>query len=559
MNLSAVTHECTLRFRQPIARNQIQFRLLTAARDCNAVTLHVWKRSEPYPESVQTLPLEVRYSDGIRDEWVGNLLWPEEAHYLKYYFALRFASGETKTFCEHGFDEAEPQGGAFELLQANETDVPSSPAWCKGAVYYQIFPERFAIGRQQSNLRDYVPWDSEPTRENFFGGDLQGIRQRLPYLAELGAECLYLNPIFAGDFNHKYATTDYLQIDPDFGDADDLFALVSDAHQLGLRVILDGVFNHAGIHFAPFADVLTHGEASTYREWFYIKRFPVAVDAACYECVGDYPYMPRLRTANPDARAYILRVMLYWLKTAGIDGWRLDVADELDTGSMRYWREKIRKEYPDAVLLGETWGDASRMVCEGDQFDCAMNYLFRDAMVDFFATERIDSAQLAARLSNMLMKYPDEVNHRMYNCLGSHDTARFLTVAGGETWRLRMAVAFQMLFPGSPAVYYGDELGMRGENDPGCRGGMAWEHGDGALLAWTREMIGLRKASAAVRAGDYRALNVGRMKDVFAFERRAGDESVIAVFNRGSDPVTLDFADAGGRVTVPPQSVKIIP
>ena len=324
-------------------------------------------------------------------------------------------------------------------------------------------------------------------------------------------------------------------------------------------MILDGVFNHAGVHFAPFADVLNHGENSLYRDWFYIKRFPVTVDAACYECVGDYPYMPRLRTANPDVRAYILRVMLYWLKTAGIDGWRLDVADELDTGSVRYWREQIRAEYPNAVLLGETWGDASRMVCEGDQFDCAMNYLFRDAMVDFFATERIDAAQLGMRLSHMLMKYPDEVNHRMYNCLGSHDTARFWTEAGGDIGKLRLAIAFQMLFPGSPAVYYGDELGMLGENDPGCRGGMAWEQGNEALLKWTRELIALRKSSAAVREGAYRTIDTGLHSDVFAFERCLGSERVIAVFNRGSKPITLDFADAGGTVTLPPQSVKIIP
>jgi len=269
--------------------------------------------------------------------------------------------------------------------------------------------------------------------------------------------------------------------------------------------------------------------------------------------------MPRLRTANPDVRAYVLNVMLHWMKTAGIDGWRLDVADELDAGSVRYWREQLRAVYPDAVLLGETWGDACRMVCEGDQFDCAMNYLFRDAMADYFAGERIDAAQLATRLHHMLMKYPDEVNHRMYNCLGSHDTARFLTEAGGETWRLRLAIAFQMLFPGSPAIYYGDELGMQGENDPGCRGGMAWEQADTTLLAWTRDLIALRKSSAAVRAGVYKTLYAGPMRNVFAFERRLGGERVIAAFNRGGEPATLDFADAGGAVTVPPQSVKIIP
>ena len=558
MNLSAVNHESTLLFRQPIARNRIHFRLITATADCEAVTLHLWKRSEPYPESVLALPMKVRYSDGLRDEWETVLPWPEETHYLKYYFTLRFSTGEVKTFNEHGFGELPAQRGAFEILQANETDVPKSPAWCRGAIYYQIFPERFAAGNPGKTVRDYVPWNSEPTRENFFGGDLAGIRQKLPYLAELGVECLYLTPVFAGDFNHKYATTDYFRIDPDFGTAQDLCALVDEAHRKGIRVILDGVFNHVGVHFAPFADVLAKGEDSAYRDWFYLKRQPVTIDAACYECVGDYPFMPRLRTANPDVRAFVENVMLHWLKTAKIDGWRLDVADELDAASVRYWRERVRAEYPDAVLLGETWGDATRMVAEGDQFDCAMNYLFRDTMVDFFAADRIDAAQLDNRLQHMLMKYPEAVNHRMYNCLGSHDTPRFATEAGGESWRVKLAMAFQLLFPGSPAIYYGDELGMLGENDPGCRGGMAWETGDEALLAWTRELIMLRKAHPAVREGSYRTLVAKPQSNGFVFERYLHGDRVTAAFNRGSEPITLDLADAGGTVLVPPRSVKII-
>ena len=186
MNLSAVSHESTLLFRQPIARNQILFRLITATADCEAVTLHLWKRSEPYPGSVLALSMKVRYSDGLHDEWETVVPWPEEAHYLKYYFTLRFSTGEVRTFSEFGFGEQPAQRGAFEILQANESDVPKSPAWCQGAIYYQIFPERFASGNPEKSVRNYVPWNSEPTRENFFGGDLAGIRQKLPYLAELG-------------------------------------------------------------------------------------------------------------------------------------------------------------------------------------------------------------------------------------------------------------------------------------------------------------------------------------------------------------------------------------
>ena len=558
MNLSAIVHNATLPFRQPLARNIVRFQLITAPGDCEAVSLCCWKRSEPYPKTLREEPLAVRAQDGLQTQWSGNVTFPEETHYIKYYFRIRDRTGATKFFCEHGFSDVVPTSGYFELLQVNETDILTLPAWSRGIVYYQIFPERFAIGNPQKSYHNYVAWNALPTRENFFGGDLRGICTKLPYLQTLGVQCLYLNPIFLGDFNHKYATTDYFQIDPDFGSQNDLITLVDAAHQVGIRVLLDGVFNHVGTKFDPFEDLHRNGVDSPYHDWFYPKQYPIIVDATRYECVGDYPYMPRLRTANPAVRDYILRVMLHWLHVAKIDGWRLDVADELDTQTLRYLREHVKADYPDALLLGETWGDASRLVAENDQLDCAMNYLFRDAMIDFFAKHTIDASTLDARLQHMLMKYPDEVNLCMYNCLSSHDTARFLTEARNRPNMLKLAIAFQMLFPGSPAIYYGDELGMVGENDPGCRGGMVWEHPTQSLLSWSTDMIALRANSKAACWGKYHTLQVSISSDIFAFERKYNGERLIAIFNRGPIPHTLDFADTAETITVSPESVKII-
>ncbi|MGJ4849705.1 glycoside hydrolase family 13 protein [Bacillota bacterium Meth-B3] len=557
MNLAAIAHGIDLPFRQPIARNRIRFRLLAADGDLAACALVLWKRSEPYPDSRRTLSMRPRYRDGVKAEWVCDAAFPEEAHYIKYFFRLEDRAGQTLCFCEHGFSEGEPASGFFEVLQVFDCDIPRTPAWATGAVYYQVFPERFAVGNPAKALRDYAPWDAEPTRENFLGGDLNGIRAKLPYLEELGVQCLYLTPIFAAAFNHKYATTDYFRIDPDFGDADDLIALVDSAHARGIRVLLDGVFNHTGTGFAPFRDVVDNGVSSAYRDWFHIKRFPVEIDPACYECVGDYPHMPRLNTGHPDVRAFILKVMLHWLDEAGVDGWRLDVADEVDMNALRWLRDCVKARHPEALLLGETWGDAGRLVAEGGALDAAMNYLFRGAMVDYFAKDAIDEAQLGVRLERMLMKYPDEVNLRMYNCLSSHDTARFLTEAAGERWRLMLAIAFQLLFPGSPAIYYGDEIGMEGGNDPLCRGGMAWDRADGDLLQWSKRWIQFRKGSLAVRQGGYRTLLADSGRRLFAFERAVAGETIIAAFNRGDVPQTLDFADAAGAI-VPPRSVKII-
>ncbi len=265
--------------------------------------------------------------------------------------------------------------------------------------------------------------------------------------------------------------------------------------------------------------------------------------------------MPRLNGADPAVRAYVRDVLLYWLDRAHIDGWRFDVADELDRHAVTWWREEVKQKHPDAVLLCETWGDASRML-GADGFDCAMNYLFRDALIDYFAHGSITEAEFNDRLNSMLMRYPNDMNLAMYNCLGSHDTARFLTESNNEPWRLRLAMAFQMLFPGAPAIYYGDELGMTGENDPGCRGGMAWNRADQDLLAWQKKLIRLRKQHPALRYGTYTVLK--SEDQIFAFARNDKKDQVIAVFNTGEHPKRLDLTDAAGSVDVPPHAVKII-
>ena len=551
MNISAVRHLSFYPFMQALARTRVRFLLEAAVDDLSACELVWWKRSTPGEK--HTVPMRVSISNRRTDQWAAEVSFQEETHYIKYGFRLTDRAGGTAWYNACGFHAEETPEGSFEILQINETDVLRVPAWSRGCVYYQIFPERFAKSGQARG--PFEAWSAAPTRENFLGGNLRGIIERLPYLKDLGIECIYLNPIFLGDFNHKYATTDYFKIDPMFGTEPDLTELVEKAHALGVRVILDGVFNHVGIHFAPFMDFMEKGKNSAYRDWFYPKRYPVRIDPACYECVGDYPYMPRLNGANAEVRNYVQQVLLYWLEHARIDGWRFDVADELDRHAVTVWREAVKREYPDALLLAETWGDASRLLGP-DGFDSAMNYLFRDAVIDFFAKSVITADQFGDRLNSMLMRYPAEINLSMYNLLGSHDTARFLTEAGGEGWRLRLAMAFQMLFPGAGAVYYGDELGMTGENDPGCRGGMIWDTPDEALHAWQKEFIALRKKHSCLRTGAYRVL--AARDTLFALRRADEKDCLTAVFNTGDASQTLDLTEAGEPVHIPPHSVKII-
>ncbi len=553
MKTSAIRHLSFYPFVQPLARNRALFRLDAAYRDLSAAELIWWKRTEP--ERRHAIPMAIRYEDRITTQWTSCAEFPEVAHYIKYTFKLTDTDGKTMWLNSRGIQGAFAPEGSYEILQINDTDIVSVPEWAKGCVYYQIFPERFARGT--GIRKDLADWDSAPTRDNYMGGTLPGICDKISYLKDLGVECIYLNPVFLADFNHKYATADYFRIDPLFGTEQDLVTLVDTAHHNGIRIILDGVFNHAGIHFAPFEDLVRNGEASRYKGWFYPKHYPIDITPECYECVGDYPYMPRLNGSNPDVRKYVLDVLLYWLDHAHVDGWRFDVADELDRHAVTWWREEVKKKYPDAVLLCETWGDASNLLGP-DGFDCAMNYLFRDSMIDYFAHGSISESELNVRLTNMLMRYPDQMNHAMYNCLGSHDTARFLTECKNERWKLKLAMAFQMLFPGSPAIYYGDEAGMTGGNDPGCRGGMSWEHPDQDLLEWEKELVRYRKKHESVRKGTYEALMADNQKHLFAFRRSFGSDFVIAVFNTGEAAQHPDFTEAEESVDVQPHSVKII-
>ena len=551
MNASAVRHFSFYPFVQAVARSKARFQLEAAAEDLTTCELVWWKRSAP--EEKHALQMQISIRNRRTEQWVATISFPEEAHYVKYGFRLTDRAGQSAWYNTRGFYKEDREEGSFEILQINGTDVLRVPAWSRGCIYYQIFPERFA--KAGGFKGSFDAWDAAPTRENFLGGNLRGIIEHLPYLQDLGIECIYLNPIFLGDFNHKYATTDYFKIDPMFGTEPDLTELVEKAHSLGIRVMLDGVFNHVGIHFAPFMDFMEKGAKSAYRDWFYPKQYPIRIDPACYECVGDYPYMPRLNGANAEVRSYVQRVLLYWLEHAHIDGWRFDVADELDRHAVTMWREAVKRACPDTLILAETWGDATRLLGP-DGFDSAMNYLFRDGVIDFFAKGNLDAEEFRDRMNSMLMRYPEEINLSMYNLLGSHDTARFLTESGGEIWRLRLAMAFQMLFPGAPAIYYGDELGMSGENDPGCRGGMAWDAPNEELHLWQKELIALRKKHPCLRTGSYRVLLA--QDHLFAFRRTDGKDQVTALFNTGDMPRTTDLTDAEEPVHIPPHSVKII-
>lgn len=525
-----INHRPTREYVMPVSRNRIAVRFECPAGFGDGWKIVYWNRFREQQRF--SIPCRFLGGDDAYDSFLCEIETEESVKYLRYYFA---ADGGSLCFGPNGPESAPPET-SFEYLYTNECDIFETPEWVKGAVIYQIFPERFCNGDASNNPAGAEPWGSMPTRTNFMGGDLAGITARLDYLAALHVDILYLTPIFKAPSNHKYDTEDYFAVDPAFGTLEDLRELTAQCHARGMRVILDGVFNHCGYTFAPFQDVLEKGEASPYKDWFFVQSYPAQTDPHNYECVGYYKWMPKMRMKHPDVRRFFLRVGEYWIKEADVDGWRLDVADEVDFTFWPEFRRVVKAVKPDALLLGETWKDGGDML-RGDQMDSVMNYLFRNAMISFFAKSEPAEA-FDGRLQRLQRIYPQPAQPVLYNLIGSHDTDRFLTLCGGDNRKLMLAAAFQMTYSGMPAIYYGDEIGMTGDNDPGCRGAMAWDGAAAGLLAYYRQLTALRQEQPALRHGSFETIHCAG--DTYGFARRLNGETVYVLFNRSDAAVSVN-------------------
>lgn len=406
------------------------------------------------------------------------------------------------------------------------------PGWVHDAIFYQVFPDRFHNGDPENDPPEAALWTGLPGRDSFFGGDLAGVTQRLDYLCDLGINALYLTPIFAAPSNHKYDTDDYFRVDPHFGGDAALRQLVSALHGRGMHLVLDGVFNHTGDRFAPFQDLLGRGQASPYRDWFLPRSFPLRQEPEPnYKVCGGACHLPKLNDANPEVRRFIYGVAAYWLREAGIDGWRLDVPWETAHDFWQGFRQNVKETREDAYLVGELWGNPSPWL-QGDQFDGAMNYPLRELLLRFFVQRAIDAGSFQREL-DLLSQGVGGALHGMLNLLGSHDTARILTVADGDAGAVAQMFTFLFAYPGCPMIYYGDEIGLEGANDPGCRGVMDWEETrwNRALHGRVRVLARLRMAHPALRRGDYRVLVTHDR--VHGFMRQCDGDLVAALFNAG--------------------------
>ncbi len=428
------------------------------------------------------------------------------------------------------------------------------PDWVPDTVFYQIFPDRFRNGDPTNDPARSDPWGTMPTRENFMGGDLRGITEGLPYLQELGITGLYLTPIFEADTNHRYDTRDYLKIDPALGDEASAIELVQTAHDRDIRVLLDSVFNHTGDGFWAFRDLIANGAGSEYADWFFARDYPITQDPPNYQTCGGAPFLPKLNVDNPGMRDYLLNVATYWIETAGIDGWRLDVPWKANRSFWEAFAPLVKSTKSDAYLVGEIWRDPREWE---NLFDGTMNYRFRDAMLDYCLRDAMDAEDFRYETDRL---FADPAALWRLNLLGSHDTPRLLTLANGNVERA--LVAFTALFtaPGAPMLYYGDEIGLEGENDPGCRGCMIWDRTtwNHTIHRRIRRLIALRHTLPALRRGTWEPLLT--FNGVMAVRRRHASGDVVLVFNPRDeqhnfsvplpdDPATWEDELSGGCFT----------
>ena len=560
MNTSAIYHRPESEFAYLYNKATMHIRLQTAREDVKAVYLvhgdpYLVNKEQWYQKKV---PMQKLLSTQLHDYW--QISVGAKFRRIAYGFIVEGVDGTTAFYGDQGIFPATEEYLStpnlyYRLPYFHQTDRVKVPEWVKQTVWYQIFPERFANGDTTNDPKDTLAWGSEePTPFNFFGGDLQGVRDHLDHLVDLGVNGLYFCPIFKATSNHKYDTEDYFTIDPAFGDDETFKALVEECHARGIKVMLDAVFNHIGDNSPQWQDVIENGEKSKYADWFHIHEFPVSYtegdnfeDAKdlTYDTFAFTPHMPKLNTANPEVQEYLLSIAKYWIEKFDIDAWRLGVANEVDHAFWKKFRQTCDAAKKDFYILGEIWHSSQRWL-QGDEFDAVMNYAFTDAIKAYFVKDEIPLTKMVAQMNQQLMLYRMQTNQVQLNVLDSHDTPRLLTEVAGDKDLARQIMAFTYLQMGVPCVYYGTEYAMEGEFDPGCRKCMVWDEKDQDLemYEFMKLLIAFRKDYQPILSeGSLEWLAVDDRTGIISLARQLEDRLLVSTFNTGDQPVTMPVSE----------------
>ncbi|WOO34531.1 glycoside hydrolase family 13 protein [Anaerocolumna sp. AGMB13020] len=545
MKLEAVYHRTSDNYSYPLNEEDLIINLKTG-HDIEKVYIYY---GDPFENGIlggnwkwSGVEEEIIYRKNLtRHIWWTTTVKPQYKR-CKYYFKL-VSGNQSIYYFEDGFyteHEMNHQGKSlsyFTFPWMNAIDINTTPDWVNNTVWYQIFPERFCNGDTGNDPEGTKPWGfHRVTNEEYYGGDLQGIIDRLDYLQDLGINGIYLTPIFEAGSSHKYDTTDYKRIDPHFGDEKVFKTLVDKAHEKGIRIMLDGVFNHCGKSFAPWLDVLEHGPESKYYNWFMINKWPFdkgvhnTKDGSFYSFAFT-PRMPKLNTNNTEVNQYLLDIVEYWVKNFDIDGLRLDVANEVSHRFCKELRRLTKAIKPDFYLLGEIWHDAMTWLT-GDEFDAVMNYPLATSITDFWLYPEKTSYDFECSINHNFTMYMQQTNNVLFNLLDSHDTNRLIDkVKDIDIFYQQLALLFTM--PGSPCIYYGTEFAMEGSYDPDCRRCMPWEEIASGLFAEkiekTKSLINLRKSNNAFKSKHFHFIEDKKDKRIIHLIKTDEDHKQVEV------------------------------
>lgn len=530
MNKHAIYHLADSPWAYGIGEGKLRVRIRVGRDDMKKVTLY-YKDRYQWGGKYEKLDLKIMARQELFDFYYGDMELPRAR--FRYFFLLEDKRGNKEIYDDIGFRPYEEEGfeyRAFQFAYLASNDFYRGKENLKNAIVYQIFPERFKNGDKANDPENTLKWGGIPKQGNFFGGDLRGIIEGLSYLSDLGVNMIYLTPIFLSSSNHKYNIKDYYSIDPQFGSIEDAKELVKRAHEFGIKVIFDAVFNHTGDDFFAFSDIKEKGDKSKYLDWYHIDSLPIDSKEVNYYTFAEKIYsMPKLRTENDKVREYFFEVGKYWIKEVGIDGWRLDVCDEVDHNFWQGFKKACESVNEDAVLIGEIMHEASSFL-RGNELDSIMNYQFKNALTEYFAKRTLDINTFIDVLENIRTRYIDDIGDQLWNLIGSHDTPRFLTESKGQVDRLLLAVAFQFIWPGVPYIYYGDEVGLDGGQDPYCRACMLWDEAkwDKRILNFYKALISFRKENNKLNDSP---LAISNIDGLIVVKRLINDEEYIFIFN----------------------------
>lgn len=540
MNKSAVLHIPLSQYAYAQDEHTLMIRLRTEKGDIKRCTLYYGDRVDPVePIAVKELPMQKAATDDLFDYYETAV---KDIYTRVCYYFLLDDGVEKLYYYERNFCEQMVCGRTeyFQFPYIRREDIIAIPDWAEDIVMYHIFPDSFASGKRAlCGTPGRVELSDGSVSESHLGGTLCGVMENLDYIKELGVNCIYLNPVFTANSYHKYDTADYFGIDPCLGTKEDLKELVRQCHENGIRVILDGVFNHCGPDFFAFRDVLKKGKASEYYDWFYHMPEPIVyADPPSYEAFAYVKEMPKLNTGNPKVAEYLCEVGTYWIREADIDGWRLDVANEINHDFWRKFRREVRRVKPDAFLIGEIWEDAGCWLM-GDQFDSTMNYTFSYLCKDFFAKGTMNVTEFDAQIQRMIMRYPGRVALAQMNFLDSHDVPRFLSYCGGDRRKMELAFFYLFMGVGVPSVFYGDECFLEGTAECDYRQAMPWDGGESCAGKF-REWIALRAEHGALRRGSYRSVYCDDAAGCYGFLRECEEESVFILLHNGEGELVIE-------------------